>query len=91
MGGSRLAMYNPIAKIKTKEVIKKVAHRPPTADQRLLIVNRIKNEYRNYYRFLAVLYGCTICPKEITALKVKNPHRLEQVFRLVPDNQSSTK
>ncbi|MCM5528988.1 tyrosine-type recombinase/integrase [Parasegetibacter sp. NRK P23] len=83
--------YNPIDKIKTKDEIKTVCHRPPTQDQRLVIVNRIKTEHRPYYRFISVLYGCTIRPKEITALKVKNLHQLEQVFRLIPDDEGSTK
>ncbi len=83
--------YNVIEKIERKSVLKTIAHRPPTQDQRVLIVNRIRNDYRPYYRFLAIEYGCTIRPKEITGLKIKHLHRLEQIFRLTPDNQSSMK
>ncbi len=79
--------YNPIHKIKSKEVIKVQAHRPPTKDQRVSIVDRIRNDYPAYYRFLAVLYGCTIRPKEICALKIKHLHKLEQMFRITPDRQ----
>lgn len=83
--------YNPVEKITPKQVLKKVSHRPPTQDQRLLIINRIRNEHRPYYRFLAILYGCTIRPKEITGIKIKSLHRLEQMFRLIPDGNSTTK
>lgn len=83
--------YNPIAKIKTKETIKKVCHRPPTQDERTAIVNRVSQSYRNYYRYLSVLYGTTIRPKEITGLKIKHLHKVEQIFRLTPDSYSSTK
>jgi integrase len=83
--------YNPVHKIKSKDTIKVVAHRPPTKDQQSLIINRVKTAHPDYYRFLAVLYGCTIRPKEITALKIKHLHRKEQIFRMVPDNKSSTK
>jgi hypothetical protein len=74
--------YNYIRDIRSKPVQKTIAHRPPSQDQRLLIVDRIKNQYRNYYRFLAVLYGCTIRPIEITRLQVKHLHKLDGVFRI---------
>lgn len=83
--------YNPVEKIKPKETIKTKAHRPPTKDQQLLIMNRIRDTNRPFYRFLSVLYGCTIRPKEICGLKIKHLHKLEQIFRLTPDDQSSTK
>ena len=79
--------YNPIHKIKSKEVIKVQAHRPPTKDERIIIVDRIRNEYPAYYRFISVLYGCTIRPKEICALKIKHLHKLEQIFRIIPNRQ----
>jgi integrase len=74
--------HNFIHDIKTKQVEKRVAHRPPTQDQRLLIVEKIKINYPEYYRFLAVLYGCTIRPVEITRLQIKHLHKLEGIFRL---------
>lgn len=73
---------NLIRDIKTKETLKKVAHRPPTQDQRLTIVSHIKEHHREYFRFLCVLYGCGIRPKEITRIKIKHLHKLEHLFRL---------
>jgi integrase/recombinase XerD len=73
---------NYIRDIKKKAVSYSFAHRPPTQDERILIVNRIKNFHRNYFRFIAVLYGCTIRPKEITRIKIKYLHKMEGVFRL---------
>lgn len=73
---------NCIRDIKNKSVSKTIAHRPPTADQRILIVDRIKSKYRPYYRFLAILYGCTIRPKEITGIQIKHLHKIDSIFRL---------
>jgi integrase len=80
--------YNPIHKIKMKETIKVVAHRPPTREQQKIIVSRIRNDYRNYYRFVAVVYGTTIRPKEICALKIKHLHKADQIFRIIPDREA---
>lgn len=74
--------YNPIRAIKTKKAEEELAHRPPTQDERLLIVDRIKKDYRDYYRFLSVVYGCGIRPKEITRIQIKFLHKMEGVFRL---------
>lgn len=82
--------YNPVHKLKSKEEIKVFAHRPPSDTQRQLIIEKIKREYYNYYRFICVLYGCTIRPKEITRLKVKHLVRDEQVFRIIPDKEEGT-
>lgn len=71
---------NPVAEIKTFKIKKGVAHRPPTEKERELIISHIKVKHPNYYRFLAVLYGCTIRPKEITRIKVK--YLREGFFRL---------
>lgn len=73
---------NLIRDIKTRPTLKKVAHRPPSQDQKLLIVSRIKEYYKEYFRFLSVLYGCGIRPKEITQIKIKHLHKLEGIFRL---------
>jgi len=73
---------NLIRDIKTKDVLKTISHRPPTQDQRILIVNKIKTHHRDYFRFLAVEYGCTIRPKEITQIKIKHLHKMEGLFRL---------
>lgn len=75
---------NLVHHVKTKQVIKTIAHRPPTADQKDLIIGKIKLANRPYYRFLCILYGCTLRPKEITGLKIKDFHRKEQVFRIIP-------
>lgn len=77
--------FNFIRDIKEKKVAKSFAHRPPTQDQRLLIITRIKSQCPDYYRFLAVLYGCGIRPKEITRLRIRHLHKLEGVFRLSKD------
>nr|WP_231402174.1 site-specific integrase [Panacibacter microcysteis] len=73
--------------MKSKEEIKVFAHKPPTDLQRKLIVDKIKTDYYNYYRFICVLYGCTLRPKEITRLKVKHLVRSEQIFRIIPDKE----
>ena len=75
---------NPVEKIKTKDVIKTKAHRPPTAAKRKLIIDRMRICYPNYYRFLAVSYACTLRPHEICALKIKDLIREEQIFRITP-------
>jgi integrase len=79
--------YNPVHKIKQKPTIKKVSHRPPTPDQKKIIFSKIKSQHKNYYRFLAVLYGCTLRPKEITRLKIKDLIRDQQIFRIIPDRK----
>lgn len=76
---------NLVHHVKTKQAIKTFAHRPPTVDQKDLIIGKIKMNYPAYYRFLCVLYGCTLRPKEITRLKIKNLHRKEHLFRIVPE------
>lgn len=83
--------YNPVSKIKPKDTIKVKAHRPPTKDEQTLIINRIRGQHRPYYRFLAILFGCALRPKEICGLKIKHLHRKEQIFRLTPDSEGSTK
>lgn len=73
---------NFIRLIKTKKIKKTIAHRPPTQDERLVIISRIKEINYPYYRFLCVLYGCGIRPVEISRLRVKHLHKLEGLFRL---------
>jgi integrase len=73
---------NPVRDIKTKDTPRHFAHRPPTKDQRIAIISRIKEVNRPYYRFLSVLYGCAIRPIEITRLQVKHLNKMEGVFRL---------
>jgi integrase len=77
--------YNPVHKIKQKATIKKISHRPPTSEQKKIIFSKIKCHNKTYYRFLAVLYGCTLRPKEITRLKIKHLIRASQIFRIIPD------
>lgn len=88
---AEILVYNPVEKVEFKQVIKIKAHRPPTSDEKDRIISEIKADYRPYYRFLAVLYGCTIRPKEITGLKIKHLIKSLQIFRMTPDDQSSTK
>lgn len=78
---------NLVHHVKTKETLKTVAHRPPSDDERLILVHRIRECHRDYYRFLAVLYGCTIRPKEITRLKIKHLKVPDQCFRIIPDRK----
>jgi integrase len=73
---------NLIRDIKTRDTLKKVAHRPPTQDERITIVSHIKEYHRNYFRFLSLIYGCGIRPKEITQIKINMLHKLQGVFRL---------
>ncbi len=77
--------YNPAEKIASRQVVKTFAHRPPEKEERTLIVEKIKADHRDYYRFLCVLYGCTIRPKEICALKIKDIDHKKQMFHLIPD------
>lgn len=76
---------NLVHHVKTKDVIKRLANRPPTKDEQLLIVTAVKKENYPYYRFLAVLYGTTLRPKEITSLKIKHLHKKESIFRIPYD------
>ncbi|MGF7230080.1 tyrosine-type recombinase/integrase [Arachidicoccus sp.] len=76
--------YNPILKIKTKETIKTFSHRPPTQAERLLIVNELKDNHPNYFRFVSVLYGTTLRPIEIAGLQIKDIDYLKQAFILMP-------
>lgn len=78
----QVVVMNLVFHVKSKEVLKKVAHRPPTTDQRDIIMNRIRSTDRNYFRFLCVLYGCAMRPVEILRLKIKHLHKQEQYFRL---------
>jgi integrase len=78
----QIVKINLVHHIKTKIEDKHKAHRPPTADERSLIITHIKNVAPNYYRFLSVLYGCAIRPDEITRLQVKHLHKKEGVFRI---------
>jgi len=73
---------NLVHHVKTKQAIKRLAHRPPTKDEQTIIMQRIIKDHFEYYRFLAVLYGCTLRPKEITRLKIKHLHKKEHVFRI---------
>lgn len=89
---------NPVEKIRAKKTVKTIAHRPPTDDERKIIVDTMQNKHRNYFRFLAVEYGCTMRPAEICGLRIKNLHKLQQEFRLIPEDhrlapeeQSNTK
>lgn len=80
--------YNPVKAIQTKDEIKTMAHRPPTKEEQSIIIRRVMATSCPYYRFLAVLYGCTIHPKEICALKIASLKKAAQVFRLVPEERS---
>lgn len=75
--------YNPIRDIKTKSVQKTFAHRPPTEDERAAIVTRLKGT--NFFRFIALVYGCGIRPKEIIRMRIRHLHKKESMFRLTKE------
>lgn len=83
--------YNPVSKIKYKQTIKVVANRPPTREELRIIIPHIHSNFYSYYRFLSVLFGTTIRPKEICGLKIKHLLKPEQAFRIIPvrDEQNS--
>lgn len=76
--------YNPIRDIKTKQEPKSFAHRPPTKDERKAIVTVLKQN-PEYFRFVSLVYGCGIRPKEIIRMRVKHLHKQESIFRLTKD------
>jgi integrase len=81
----QIVQLNLVYHIPLKKFVKKMAHRPPTTDERKVIVQRIRTDHPDFYRFIAVVYGCTIRPKEITRLKIRHLHKLDQIFRITPD------
>jgi integrase len=74
--------YNIIEKIRVKPTQKTFAHKPPTPQQREIIINHIKNANRNYYRFISVLYACTIREKEILGLRISDLNKVQQSFTI---------
>jgi integrase len=85
----QIVKFNLVFYVKTKKEDRNLAHRPPTRDERNIIITRIKNDHPNYYRFLSVLYGCTMRPVEITRLQIKHLHIKEGVFRLPAANMKT--
>lgn len=81
---------NMVFYVKCKPEEKRFCHRPPTRDEQSIIMKRIITDHPNYYRFLSVLYGCTLRPVEITRLQIKNLHPKEGIFRL-PAHYAKTK
>lgn len=81
----QIVKENLIEHVTPKTPIKKIAHRPPTKDERALIVYKLR-QYPDYFRFVAIEYGCTLRPEEITKLKIKHLHKKEGVFKLSEDH-----
>lgn len=81
--------YNPIRKIKTKQVTKTFAHRPPTDEERYIIIHHLKNNYPVFYRFCFTLYATTIREKEILGLQAKDLLHTQQIFRILPIDEKS--
>lgn len=81
----QVVKLNYVHHLASKATIKAMAHRPPTQDQQRVIVQHLSTRHREFYRFVAVLYACTIREKEILALRVRDLHRREQIFRITPD------
>lgn len=79
---------NLVHHVKTKETIKRLAHRPPTREEQTAIIEKVMGENYPYYRFLAVLYGCTLRPKEICSLKIKHLHKKDYCFRVAFDGDN---
>jgi len=80
---------NPIANIKTMAVTKTFAHRPPTDEERAAIMEHLRTNYPNFYRFCFTMYATSIRGKEILGLQVKDLIRSQQLFRIVPINEKS--
>lgn len=78
---------NLVHHVKTKQTIKRFAHRPPTKDEQGIIMRKIIKDHYPYYRFLSILYGCTLRPKEITRLKIKHLHKKEHKFIIPYDEK----
>jgi integrase len=74
--------YNPIEKIKVRPTKKTFAHKPPTPEQREIIIDHIKKANPNYYRFISVLYACTIREKEILGLRISDLNKVQQTFTI---------
>lgn len=82
---------NPVSKIEYKKEIRERAYKEPTEDQCRIIIPRIKAEDWDYYRFLAVCFGCAIRPKEVTRLRIQDFHKHDQIFRLDPRQDGGSK
>lgn len=78
---------NLVHHVKVKKTIKRFAHRPPTKQQQKTIMTKMVKDHYKYYRFLAVLYGCTLRPKEITRLKIKHLVKKESMFVIPYDEK----
>lgn len=81
----QIVTENLIEHVTAKTPQKTNAHRLPTADERTLILQRVR-QYPNYFRFIAVMYGTTLRPEEITKLQIKHLHKKEGVFKLSGDH-----
>lgn len=77
----QIVTENLIEHVTAKTPLKSTAHRLPTKDERALIIYRLR-QYPNYFRFIAVIYGTTLRPDEITRLQIKHLHKQEGVFKL---------
>lgn len=91
ISSEEIIMYNPVLKIKPKAVVKEKAHVAPTDEEKQKIITEIKAKHWTYYRFFAVLYGCTLRPQEITRLKIKNLNFEKQEFTIIPDGEGASK
>lgn len=86
----QIVTKNVIEDVRTKPEEKRMAHRPPTKDERLIITTTMRKHHPEYFRFLAVLYGCTLRPDEITRLQISHLHKKEGVFK-VPSSNTKNK
>lgn len=76
--------YNPIKKIKPKQEIKTFAHRPPTKAERALIVKEIREKIPAFYTFCSFVYACSMRPKEILQIQIKDIDFVNQMVRIEP-------
>lgn len=81
---------NYIHNIRSKKEPKTFAHIPPDEAQRQKIVDYIKTEHPNYYVFLCIIYGCTLRPKEILSLRVRDINFSRQEIRLEAKNAKTS-
>jgi integrase len=81
-----IVKHNDAYEVKTKIEHKNFAHRPGTKDQVQIIINKLREVNHNYYVFICIEYGCTLRPKEIQGLQIKDFHKKDGVFHLRSNN-----
>lgn len=78
----QIVKFNLVHHVSTKQQEINNIHRSPTKDERQIITQTIRRDHPEYFRFLAILYGCTLRPEEITKLQISHLHKKEGIFRV---------